>query len=127
MRRGRIAAPEPAITNSEDWEAFGIHPAQVAGWEALDFGPFEAAIAQGDGYTPQFAVDYRKLLRSTADRWKQEGSCSEEGVRWHQAGFSAKEAARWRSQGVDVEAARDRFPGSGTKSWRPASGHGKVH
>lgn len=127
MRRGRKTAPEPAITDPEDWEAFGIHPAQVAGWEALDFGPFEAAIGQGDGYTPGFAVDYRKLLSSTAGRWKQEGLCSEEGVRWHQAGFSAKEAARWRSHGVDVKAARDRFPGSGTKRWRLESGHGKVH
>ena len=118
-----MSVPEAAASNPEDWEAFSIHSAHVAGWKALGFDPFEAAIAQGDGYTPLFAVDYRNQLRSTADRWKREGLPSEEALRWHQAGFGAKEATRWRSQGFDVEAARAQLAGYCTRRLSPESGH----
>ena len=53
----------------------------------------ETVIAQGWVY-PRGAVDYRKQLRSTTSRWKQEGLCPEDGIRWHQAGLGAQEAIR---------------------------------
>jgi hypothetical protein len=78
----------------ESWEVFGVHPAQVPGWKLLDFNPFEAAMAQGDGFSPAFAVHYGRQLRVTADRWRRVGLNSAEGLRWHRAGFDAKEATR---------------------------------
>ena len=111
VRKRRILVPKGEVSDPEDWETFDIHLTNVEGWKVLGFDAFEAAIAQGDGYTPQFAVDYRSQLRTTAGRWKQAGLCSEEGLRWHRAGFGAKEATRWRSQGFDVKAARSQRDG----------------
>jgi len=98
---------------SENWDAFDVHPAQVAGWKMLGFDSFEAAMAQADGFTPVFAVHYRRQLRATAGRWRRVGLDSVDGLRWHRAAFVAKEATRWRALGVDVEAARGRRAGYG--------------
>jgi hypothetical protein len=93
---------------SENWDVFGVHPAQVAGWKMSGFDSFEAAMAQGDGFTPAFAVHYRRQLRATAGRWRGVGLDCADGLRWHRAAFVAKEATRWRALGVDVEVARER-------------------
>jgi hypothetical protein len=103
-----VTSPTPAL---EDWETFRVHPAQVEEWNRLGFDPFEAALAQGDGFTPAVAVHCRRELRTTADRWRRVGLDSADGLRWHRAGFGVKEATRWRSLGVDVEAARDQQAG----------------
>ena len=100
--------PDPARA---DWEALGVPLAEVTRWETLDFGPFEAALAHGDGFTPLSAVHYRRQLRKTADGWRRIGLATRSGLGWHRAGFGAKEATRWRSLGVDVDAARRRRDG----------------
>ena len=101
-----MTSPTPAL---KDWETFRVHPAQVEERKKLGLAPFEAALAQGDGFTPAF--HYRRQVRTTADRWKRGGLDSADGLRWHRAGFGGKEATRWRSLGVDVEAARERQAG----------------
>jgi hypothetical protein len=98
MRRGRLSVRENTELRPENWEALGVDPAH--------FDPFEAAMAQGDGFTPAFAVHYRRQLRKTADCWSRVGLDSADGLRWHRAGFRAKEAKRWRLLNVDVEAAK---------------------
>jgi hypothetical protein len=65
---------------SENWDAFGVHRAQVVGWKMLGFDSFEAAMAQGDGFTPAFAADYRRQLRATAGRWRRVGLDSVDGL-----------------------------------------------
>ncbi len=97
---------EESEPNNQDWEAFDIDPAEAQGWEALGFGAFDAAVAYGDGFTPRFAVHYRRQLLKTADSWRRVGLDSIEGLCWHRAGFATKEATRWRSRGADVETAR---------------------
>ena len=97
---------EPADVGVGNWEAFGVAPSEVPAWKALGFGPFEAAMAHGDGFTPTFAVHYRRQLRKAAAFWREAGLDCPEGLRWHRAGFVAKEATRWRSLGIDVETAR---------------------
>ena len=120
-RRGGASVRQEREPEPEVWAAFGVDAAQVAGWKALGFDPFEAALAQGDGFTPGIALHYRRQLRSTADRWRRADMDSPEGLRWHRAGFGAKEATRWRSLGVDVEAARSQRAGYRT------SGVGAAH
>ena len=95
--------PEPS---DEGWEVFRVPLAQVKEWKSLDFGPFEAALAHGDGFTPLNAVHYRRQLLKTAESWRRIGLDSIEGLGWHRAGFGTKEAIRWRSRGVDIETAR---------------------
>jgi hypothetical protein len=109
-----VTSPTPAL---EDWETLRVHPAQVEEWKRLGFDPFEAALAQGDGFTPAF--HYRRQLGTMADRWRRVGLNSVDGLRWHQAGFGVKEATRWRSLGVDVEAARGRRAGYRTNGVGP--------
>jgi hypothetical protein len=98
-------------TDDDVWEVFGVPPAEVARWKALNFEPFEAALAHGDGFTPTAAVHYSRQLRKTADSWRRTGLNSVEGLHWHRAGFGPKEAIRWRSDRVDVETARRRRDG----------------
>ena len=124
VRKHRMLVLNDEVSDPEGWETFDIHLTQVERWKAMGFDAFEAAIAQGDGYTPQSATDYCSQLRATAGRWKQAGLCSEEGLRWHRAGFGAKEATHWRSQGLDVKAARSqrdgyRIAGSAVESAPP--------
>ncbi len=97
----------------EGWELFGVPVAEVPAWKALEFGPFDAALAHGDGFTPTDAVHYRRQLCKTANRWRRTGLASAEGLRWHRAGFAVTEAVRWRSLGVEVETARARRDGWG--------------
>lgn len=107
LRRRRIADPvEKSDPSEQDWEAFGVDPAEVSGWDQLGFDAFDAALAQGDGFTTMNASHHRRPLLKTADRWRTVGLASAEGLCWHRAGFAAKEATRWRSEGVDVETAR---------------------
>jgi hypothetical protein len=101
-------SPTPPL---EDWETLCVHPAQVEEWKSLGFDPFEAALAQGDGFPPAVASHSRRQLLATAHRWRQVGLGSADGLRWHRAGFGVKEATRWRSLGVDVEAASARRAG----------------
>ena len=111
MRRGGASVLQEGAPEPEPWEAFGVDPAHMAGWDTLGFDPFEAAMAQGDGFTPGFAVHYRRQLGATADRWRRVDLDSLDGLHWHRAGFDPKEATRWRSLGVDVEAARNQRAG----------------
>lgn len=96
----------PTTAETLSFEQLGIDSSTKADWEALGFGPFEAALARGDGFAPGFAGHYKALLVETARAWREAGLDSEEGLRWHQAGFSAPEAAQLKAQGVDVETAR---------------------
>jgi len=105
---GQESPPEQA-----NWEELGFEVAEVPAWTALGFGPFEAAIAHGDGYTPMFAAEYTGPLKKTAARWTRVGLGTSEGLRWHLAGFSPKEAIRWQTLGIDVKAARTRRSGYG--------------
>ena len=104
-------SPTPPL---EDWETLCVHPAQVEEWKSLGFDPFEAALTQGDGFPPAVAAHSRRQLLATADRWRQVGLDSADGLRWHRAGFGVKEATRWRALGFDVEAARRRRDGKGS-------------
>jgi len=107
LRRSQIAVPvQKSNPGEQDWEPFGVDPAEVPGWDQLGFDAFEAALAHGDGFTPMNAAHYHRQLRKTADRWRTLGLASADGLRWHRAGFAAKEAIRWRSEGIDVETAR---------------------
>jgi hypothetical protein len=90
---------------AEQWEAFGVREGTVEGWQALGFGPFEAALAQGDGYGPGSARHLGRRLQELARGWRHVGMASAEGLRWHRAGFEAKEAARLQDQGVPLERA----------------------
>lgn len=93
------------------WDELGVPAAEVKGWKALGFEPFEAALANGDGFPPLSAGHYSRPLRKTAERLRRAGLDSAEGLRWHRAGFGATEAARWRSAGVDLDTAKRRRDG----------------
>ena len=58
----------------------------MTGWKAISFGPFEAAMAHGDGFTPSSAVHYRHQLHKIARSWGHVGFSTTEGLRWHRAG-----------------------------------------
>lgn len=96
---GDVVAPP------EQWAAFGVRQDAVDGWKAIGFGPFEAALAQGDGYGPGSARHIGKKLQDLARGWRHVGMASAEGLRWHRAGFEAKEAARLQDLGVPLEQA----------------------
>ena len=96
---GGVDAPE------DQWEAFGIRDGSVEGWRALGFGPFEAALAQGDGYGPESVRHVATRLQQLAGVWRHVGMASAEGLRWHRAGFDAKEAARLQDRGIPLERA----------------------
>jgi hypothetical protein len=108
MRNEQTEARAEPAPEQEDWEEFGFEPAEVPGWIALGFGPFDAAMAHADGYTPMFAAHYTGPLQKMAAFWTRVGLGTPEGLRWHTAGFAPKEAIRWRTLGVDVDAARTR-------------------
>jgi hypothetical protein len=116
------ATVAPAIVGGPDedaaWVDLGVHAEDVAAWKAEGFGRFDAALAQGDGFTPSIAVHYRRQLRRVARTWVRQGLDSLEGLRWHRAGFAAADALRWRSQGVDVATARIRRDGYERESAR---------
>ncbi len=95
----------------EDWQEYGIPRAEVEEWKALDFSPFEAALARGDGFTPLNVVHMRRQLRKTAAGWRRVGLDSVEGVAWHRAGFGVREAIRWNVAGVDIQTAWRRREG----------------
>jgi hypothetical protein len=105
--------PATVGTSNEDgqWLDLGISAEDVSEWKANGFGAFEAALAQGDGFTPSFARHYRNQLRRIADTWIREGLDSVEGLHWHRAGFAAADAVQLRSQGVDVSTAQIRREG----------------
>jgi hypothetical protein len=51
--RARVRSGAPVgDPDPENWEAFGVNSADVPQWQALGFGPFEAALTHGDGFTP---------------------------------------------------------------------------
>ncbi len=101
------AGPDPMT-----WDEAGIDRESRAAWEELGFGPFEAALAHGDGFAPGFVSHYRASLDKTVEAWEQVGLATAEGLLWHQAGFSAREAERCRADGVDLETARRRRVGA---------------
>lgn len=109
--RIREAPVDDETIPEESWESFGFEPEGAAGWVALGFGPFEAALAHGDGYTPMFAEHYVGPLRKIAASWLNAGLGTPDGLRWHFAGFTAREATRWRALAVDLETARRRRSG----------------
>jgi hypothetical protein len=104
---------EPDI---DRFEQLGIDANEGAAWRAAGVGPFEAALAHGDGITPSTIVHYRHQLQRIASAWVREGLDSADGLEWHRAGFAAKEAAGWRAAGIDLERARARRSGYGTET-----------
>jgi hypothetical protein len=102
-----IIRPDPMT-----WDEAGIERDGRAQWEELGFGPFEAALAHGDGFAPGFVSHYKAALDKTVEAWTQVGLATVEGLLWHQAGFSAREAQRCRAEGVDLETARRRRVGT---------------
>lgn len=100
-------------TDKEDarWAELGVPTREVAHWKAQGFGPFEAALARGDGFTPLMVTHYRHQFLRTSRAWKRQGLDDGEGLRWHRAGFAVAEALRWRGRGVDVATARIRRDG----------------
>jgi hypothetical protein len=107
------AAQEQAVSTEEPrteptgpgYEDLGVPKAQVARWQELGFGPFEAALAHADGFTPASAPGVRHLLAETAERWAAVGLASAEGLAWHRAGFPPAEARRLLDAGVSLEEA----------------------
>lgn len=90
---------------AEQWERLGVRAETVERWRALGFGPFEAALAQGDGYGPESARHVAKDLRGLARTWGRVALAPAEGLRWHRAGFAAREAARFEDRGIPLERA----------------------
>jgi hypothetical protein len=90
---------------ADDWADFGVRAELEPAWQALGLQPFEAALAQGDGYGPESARHYLRQLRAVAATWRQVGLASAEGLQWHRAGFGAREAARWLDSGSSLDAA----------------------
>ncbi|HZU80765.1 MAG TPA: hypothetical protein VE991_12685 [Acidimicrobiales bacterium] len=105
-----VEVQEPGLS-SYRFEELGIDAKDAADWSDVGFGPFEAALAHGDGFTPSIIEHYRHQLERIARSWAEVGLDCAEGLQWHRAGFAAKEAASWRAQGVDVETARARRAG----------------
>jgi len=105
----------PAIVGGPDedaaWADLGVHAEDVAAWKVRGLGPFDAALAQGDGFTPSIVTHYLRQLLRVAHIWEHQGLNSVEGLQWHRAGFAAADAVRWRSQRVDVATARIRRDG----------------
>ncbi|MGH9029101.1 MAG: hypothetical protein ACRDV4_05750 [Acidimicrobiales bacterium] len=116
----RLVDPAPNV-DVDLWQELRVEATQVEHWKAIGFGPFEAAIAQGDGFTPFMAVHHRHQLQRIARSWVRRGLGTAEALRWHRAGFTAKETKRWRSSGFEVETARARRAGYTT---RPDRDHG---
>ena len=73
MRNEQTEARAEPAPEQENWEEFGFEPAEVPGWIALGFGPFEAAMAHADGYTPMFAAHYTGPLQKMAAFWTRVG------------------------------------------------------
>jgi hypothetical protein len=103
--------PHPEAGETPRWDELGVDPTLVDAWKDIGFSAFQAALAQGDGFTPSFAVHYRHQLQQVAESWVGAGLGSAEGLRWHRAAFSAREAVTWRSQSVDVDTAQARRAG----------------
>ncbi len=105
----------PITSETEDhdgrWAALGVPAQDVAQWKAQGFRPFEAALAQGDGFTPSIVKHHRHQLLRIAKTWERADLDSAEGLRWHRAGFASPDAVRWRALGVDVATARIRRDG----------------
>jgi hypothetical protein len=127
MQDGPTEAVREQESEQEDWAEFGFEPADACGWQALGFGPFEAAMAHGDGYTPMFATHYTGPLQEMAASWARVGLGNPEGLRWHLAGFAAKEAIRWRKLGTDVEAARTQRSGHDRVTHRSGKIKSKIN
>ncbi len=112
-----IVATSGAQDGDGQWAELGVPAQDVAQWKAQGFGPFEAALAQGDGFSPSIVTHYRRQLLRIARAWERQCLDSAEGLHWHRAGFAVPDAVRWRAQGVDVATARihrdgyDQMPG----------------
>jgi len=119
LRDERAPQVEERVSHIERWDEFGVARSEVTGWKAINFGPFEAAMAHGDGFTPSSAVHHRRQLHKVARSWEHVGLATTEGMRWHRAAFSANEAVRWRSRGCDMETARSRRAGYHIPPTRP--------
>lgn len=97
-----LEAPGPT------WDELGVPASDVEQWKAIGFGPFQAALARGDGFTPLIAVHraYKHQFTRTEAAWRRSGISPTESLRWHRAGFAPKQAARYRAAGVDLNTAR---------------------
>ncbi len=107
--------------HAEGWEELGVDAGEAAAGQAIGFGPFEAALAAGDGFTPSFAAHYRAQLRRTAQAWLRSGMGEVEALGWHRAGFGVGEALRWRARGAYPQEAARRAAGF---SWSRGEGEG---
>lgn len=101
----RMITPEAP---SESWDDLAVPANEVGEWKAIGFGPFQAALAHGDGFTPLIASHhvYQHQFARTTAAWRRRGVSPSEAIRWHRAGFAATEAARCQAAGVSLEAAR---------------------
>lgn len=97
--------------DQDSWKEFGVPALEVQGWKALDFEPFAAALAHGDGFTPSNAIHSHRQLMKIAAAWRRVGMDSIEGLAWHRAGFGVKTAVQWHMDGVDVQTASKRRAG----------------
>src|SRR6185437_4756258 len=79
-----------------EWEELGVHDWAVNQWQGAGITPFEAAIAQGDGFSPLFAAHYRRSLRKSADAWIRAGIEPFQALQSHRRGLTAKQVAKQR-------------------------------
>jgi hypothetical protein len=93
---------------SQAWETVGVPAGEVGQWNAIGFGPFQAALARGDGFTPLIAGHwvYQHQFTRTEAVWRRSAIPPAESLRWHRAGFAPKQAATYRAAGVDLNTAR---------------------
>jgi hypothetical protein len=89
------------------WDEFGVREDLVPAWQECGFSAFEAALAQGDGYGPDFAEKYRSVVKQEAAKWRELGLDTLEGLNWQRANFSATDAAHWIERGVGIDAAKE--------------------
>ena len=79
-----------------EWEALGVHAWAVDQWKRAGFSPFEAAMAQGDGFTPMFAVQYRRTLGQSADAWIRAAIEPLQALQLHRRGITARQFSKQR-------------------------------
>ena len=77
-----------------EWEALGVHAWAVDQWKREGLSPFEAAMAQGDGFAPMFADHYKRTSRKSADAWIRAGVEPLQALRLHRRGMTARQFSK---------------------------------
>lgn len=79
-----------------EWAGLGVHAWAIDSWREAGFSPFEAALAQGDGFTPMAAAYDRRKLQKTADSWRRVGKTPSQALQLHRSGQGARRYAKQR-------------------------------